>query len=120
MMVLNVSATELIYRPVSPLFTGNPGTNSYLSSSYRTQKQEPREQRSELERLQQSLQSRLLSEVLRDLSDPESDIFDEGSVTLNSGDVLITATREDGDLTILLNDGSEDVTIFVENYFPSE
>lgn len=108
-------ATELVYRHQSPSFGGNPAVGAYLLNSYQSQATEEadREPRTPLERFQQSLESRLVSELLRDIEDNP----DGGAVDTN--DFTVNAQNENGTLfiTILDKNTGELSTIEVENYY---
>lgn len=108
-------STELVYRPYNPSFGGSPATGAYWLNSYQTQKKEEveREERSSLDRFKQSLESRLVSQLLRDLEDNP----DGGSV--DTEDFTVNAQNTDGTLLVTIVDKNtgEVSTIEVENYY---
>ncbi|WP_086981387.1 curli assembly protein CsgF [Vibrio aphrogenes] len=74
--ILNVSATELIYQPVNPSFGGNPYNGTHLLNIANAINQyEPDDELglTAADRLQTTLQSRLLNNLLDDVSSGKSD-----------------------------------------------
>lgn len=76
LMAFHVSATELIYQPVNPSFGGNPYNGTHLLNIANAINQyEPDDELglTAADRLQTTLQSRLLNNLLDDVSSGQSD-----------------------------------------------
>jgi len=99
------SATELIYEPVNPNFGGNPLNGSYLLNNAQAQdrfKDPDREdtvyeQPSALDRFTDSLETRLLNQLL-------TDVGNGNSGELVTDDFVVQITDNDGVLTVLITD----------------
>lgn len=97
--IVTAQAGPLVYQPVNPSFGGNPLNGSYLLNNAQSQNtfKDPdiaaRVQRSDLDRFTDSLQSRLLSQLLADVGNSNTGslvtddfsihIVDDGSGGLN-------------------------------------
>lgn len=100
-----VSATELIYEPVNPNFGGNPLNGSYLLNNAQAQdrhKDPDREdmlyeQPSALDRFTDSLETRLLNQLL-------TDVGNGNSGELITDDFVVQIVDNDGVLTVLITD----------------
>lgn len=101
----SVSATELIYQPVNPNFGGNPLNGSFLLSNAQAQdtNDDPDridsllEQQSALDRFTDSLETRLLSQLL-------TDVGNGNSGELVTDDFVVQIVDVDGTLTVLVTD----------------
>ncbi|SDJ92039.1 curli assembly protein CsgF [Microbulbifer yueqingensis] len=99
------SATELIYTPVNPNFGGNPLNGSYLISNAQSQddNEDPDrpedlyEQPSALDRFTDSLETRLLNQLL-------TDVGNGNSGELITDDFIVQIVDTDGVLTVLITD----------------
>ncbi|MCX2781225.1 curli production assembly protein CsgF [Microbulbifer thermotolerans] len=102
-----LSATELIYEPVNPNFGGNPLNGSYLLNNAQAQdrhKDPDRldtlyEQPSALDRFTDSLETRLLNQLL-------TDVGNGNSGELITDDFIVQIVDNDGVLTVLVTDRS--------------
>ncbi len=101
-----LSATELVYTPVNPSFGGSPLNGAWLLGSAQAQndKKDPDAfdrgsltGTSALDRFTSQLESRLLSNLLNKLDDPNG-----GS--LETDDFLINVVNLDGNLTVQITD----------------
>ena len=99
-------ASELIYTPVNPSFGGNPANGSYLLSSAQAQNKKKAsssssyDETSELERFNDSLQSRLLSQLLADIGQEGTN-----SGLMETEDFLVEITQDnDGNLLVRTTD----------------
>ncbi|MFI2811303.1 MULTISPECIES: curli assembly protein CsgF [Microbulbifer] len=98
-------ATELIYEPTNPNFGGNPLNGSYLLSNAQAQddNEDPDrpedlfEQPSPLDRFTDSLETRLLNQLL-------TDVGNGNSGELITDDFIVQIVDTDGVLTILVTD----------------
>ncbi|USD20817.1 curli assembly protein CsgF [Microbulbifer variabilis] len=103
----SVIATELIYEPVNPNFGGNPLNGTYLLQSAQSQDshEDPDkhdslyEQPSALDRFTDSLETRLLNQLL-------TDVGDGNSGELITDDFIVQIVDNDGVLTVLITDRS--------------
>lgn len=101
----SVSATELVYQPVNPNFGGNPLNGSFLLSTAQAQdtNEDPDridsllEQQSALDRFTDSLETRLLSQLL-------TDVGNGNSGELVTDDFIVQIVDVDGTLTVLITD----------------
>lgn len=101
----SVTATELIYQPVNPNFGGNPLNGSFLLSTAQAQDthEDPDridsllEQQSALDRFTDSLETRLLSQLL-------TDVGNGNSGELITDDFVVQIVDVDGTLTVLVTD----------------
>lgn len=97
----SVHSGELIYRPLNPSFGGDPFMGNYLLNKAQSQdtNKDPStsgfEPTSPTERLIQSLESRLLSQLIADVSSGD---LNEGSFNSNDYGVVI---RDDGGQLII-------------------
>lgn len=99
------SATELIYEPVNPSFGGNPLNGNYLLSNAQAQDthEDPNrpedlyEQPSALDRFTDSLETRLLNQLL-------TDVGNGNSGELVTDDFVVQIVDNDGVLTVLITD----------------
>lgn len=105
-------AGELVYQPINPSFGGDPFVGNYLLGKAQAQDtHEPPgidrfERLSATERLVQSLQSRLISQLISDVGSGE---IDEG--TFDSTEFGVVIRDEGGQLTINVTDkATGDVT----------
>jgi curli production assembly/transport component CsgF len=101
-------ATELTYNPVNPSFGGSPLNGSYLlgnAQAQDTNKDPDAVSRSglgslgtsALDRFSSQLESRLLSDLLRNLDDPNA-----GSLTTD--DFIVNLVNDSGNLTVQITD----------------
>ncbi|QFT56110.1 curli assembly protein CsgF [Microbulbifer sp. THAF38] len=101
----SVSATELIYTPVNPSFGGNPLNGNYLlnNASAQNSKKDPKAGKSpysdssSLDRFTDTLESRLLSQLL-------TDVGNGNDGTLVTDDFIVNILDVDGTLTITITD----------------
>ncbi|HAA45578.1 MAG: Curli production assembly/transport component CsgF [Halomonas sp. 54_146] len=102
---LHATAGELIYRPLNPSFGGDPFMGSYLLGKAQSQdtNTDPDargfESLSSTERLIQSLESRLISQLISDVGAGE---LGEGS--FDSGDFSVVVRDEGGQLVVRVVD----------------
>ena len=100
-------ASELIYEPVNPNFGGNPLNGTYLLSNAQSQDdhKDPDsladlyEQPSALDRFSDSLETRLLNQLL-------TDVGNGNSGELVTDDFIVQIVDNDGVLTVLITDRS--------------
>lgn len=100
-------ASQLIYEPVNPNFGGNPLNGNFLLQNAQSQDdhQDPArpedlyEQPSALDRFTDSLETRLLNQLL-------TDIGDGNSGELVTDDFIVQIVDNDGQLTVLITDRS--------------
>ncbi|GAA5444116.1 hypothetical protein Misp06_02299 [Microbulbifer sp. NBRC 101763] len=98
-------ATELIYTPVNPSFGGNPLNGNYLlnNASAQNSKKDPKagkspySESSSLDRFTDTLESRLLSQLL-------TDVGNGNDGTLVTDDFIVNIIDVDGTLTITITD----------------
>ncbi|BBM02197.1 curli assembly protein CsgF [Microbulbifer sp. GL-2] len=99
------SSTELIYTPVNPSFGGNPLNGNYLLNNASAQNskkdpdsgESPYSTSSALDRFTDTLESRLLSQLL-------TDVGDGNNGTLVTDDFIVNILDVDGTLTITITD----------------
>ncbi len=118
MLAPNIYGSDLVYRPVNPSFGGNPINGSYLLSNAQAQNKKKSgssgssSQRSSLDRFNDSLQYRLLNQLLADIGEGgknagllSTDDFivqiDQGGDGLN----ITTTDKNNGDITTITVDG---------------
>lgn len=100
-------ATELVYTPVNPSFGGNSLNGSHLLNIANAQddfedpdaEDSPFSSRSALDRFTDSLESRLLSQLL-------TDVGDGSGGTLVTDDFVVNIMDVDGSLTITITDAA--------------
>ncbi|WP_444929906.1 curli assembly protein CsgF [Microbulbifer sp. SSSA002] len=100
-----VSATELVYTPVNPSFGGNPLNGTYLLNNASAQNDKkdpdsassPYSETSSLDRFTDTLESRLLSQLL-------TDVGNGNDGTLVTDDYIVNILDIDGELTITITD----------------
>ncbi|WP_226642873.1 curli assembly protein CsgF [Microbulbifer variabilis] len=100
-----VIATELIYEPINPNFGGNPLNGTYLLQNAQSQDDHDDpdkhdsfyEQPSALDRFTDSLETRLLNQLL-------TDVGDGNSGELITDDFIVQIVDNDGVLTVLITD----------------
>ncbi|AWF83516.1 curli production assembly protein CsgF [Microbulbifer sp. A4B17] len=100
-----VNATELVYTPVNPSFGGNPLNGNYLLNNASAQnskkdpdaKKSPYSDSSSLDRFTDTLESRLLSQLL-------TDVGNGNDGTLVTDDYIVNIVDLDGELTITITD----------------
>ncbi|WP_231758250.1 curli assembly protein CsgF [Microbulbifer elongatus] len=98
-------ASQLIYEPVNPNFGGNPLNGNYLIQNAQSQDdhEDPDnpadlyEQPSALDRFTDSLETRLLNQLL-------TDVGDGNSGELVTDDFIVQIVDNDGQLTVLITD----------------
>lgn len=98
-------ATQLIYEPVNPNFGGNPLNGNFLLQNAQSQdsNQDPTKldnlykQPSALDRFSDSLETRLLNQLL-------TDVGDGNSGELITDDFIVQIVDTDGVLTVLITD----------------
>ncbi|MCO1333858.1 curli assembly protein CsgF [Microbulbifer sp. OS29] len=98
-------ATELVYTPVNPSFGGNPLNGNYLlnNASAQNSKKDPDSGKSpysdssSLDRFTDTLESRLLSQLL-------TDVGNGNDGTLVTDDYIVNIIDLDGQLTITITD----------------
>lgn len=99
------SAGELVYQPINPSFGGDPFVGSYLLGKAQAQdtNKDPNARRAEptsaTERLIQSLESRLISQLISDVSRGE---VQEGSFDSNEFGVVVSDSS--GELVVRVVD----------------
>ncbi|MCA8864198.1 MULTISPECIES: curli assembly protein CsgF [unclassified Halomonas] len=102
---LNANAGELIYTPINPSFGGDPFMGSYLLGKAQSQdtNTDPNargiESLSSTERLIQSLESRLISQLISDVG-----AGDVGEGSFDSGDFSVVVRDEGGQLIVRVID----------------
>nr|WP_258190206.1 curli assembly protein CsgF [Stutzerimonas azotifigens] len=105
-LAFEASATELVYTPVNPSFGGNPLNGAYLLGNAQSQddhKDPDAMSRSAtttsaLSRFTSQLESRLLSQLLTDVSDGK------GGGSLTTNDFIVNIVDLDGMLTVQITD----------------
>ncbi len=105
-LAFEASATELVYTPVNPSFGGNPLNGAYLLGNAQSQDDNknpdalPRSATttSALSRFTSQLESRLLSQLLTDVSDGK------GGGSLTTNDFIVNIVDLDGMLTVQITD----------------
>lgn len=103
----NGLASQLIYEPTNPNFGGNPLNGSFLLQNAQSQDdhEDPNnpadlyEQPSALDRFTDSLETRLLNQLL-------TDVGDGNSGELITDDFIVQIVDNDGVLTVLITDRS--------------
>ncbi|WP_226663364.1 curli assembly protein CsgF [Microbulbifer aggregans] len=101
----NTFASELVYEPTNPNFGGNPLNGTYLISNAQSQddNEDPDqldslyEQPSALDRFTDSLETRLLNQLL-------TDVGNGNSGELITDDFIVQIVDNDGVLTVLITD----------------
>lgn len=102
---LNANAGELIYTPINPSFGGDPFMGSYLLGKAQSQdtNTDPNtrgiESLSSTERLIQSLESRLISQLISDVG-----AGNVGEGSFDSGDFSVVVRDEGGQLIVRVID----------------
>jgi len=99
------AATELVYEPINPNFGGNPLNGSYLLSNAQAQDrhkdpdapEDLYQQPSALDRFTDSLETRLLNQLL-------TDVGNGNSGELVTDDFIVQILDTDGVLSILVTD----------------
>lgn len=110
-----LNASELVYRPVNPSFGGNPINGSYLLGNAQSQNnfKDPSaaasrfKDRTALDRFTDSLESRLLNQLI-------GDIGDGNTGTLVTSDFIVDIVDEDGVLTVRITDLETNETTEIE------
>ncbi|KEQ19135.1 curli assembly protein CsgF [Endozoicomonas numazuensis] len=97
-------ASELVYSPVNPSFGGNPINGTYLLGNAQSQNKHTSgttssSQRSSLDRFNDSLQSRLLSQLLADIGEGG-----QNSGMLSTDDFIVQIEQGSGGLNIISTD----------------
>ncbi|MFI8748523.1 curli assembly protein CsgF [Vreelandella lionensis] len=101
----NIAAGELIYQPINPSFGGDPFTGSYLLGKAQSQdtNTDPNarsiETLSATDRLIQSLESRLISQLINDVG-----AGDIGEGSFDSGEFSVVVRDEGGQLVVRVVD----------------
>ncbi len=105
---------ELVYRPVNPSFGGNPLNGSYLLGTAQAQNDHPAptssspfSRRSALDRFTDSLESRLLNQLI-------GDIGAGNAGTLVTEDFIVDIVDNDGVLTVQITDLATDEMTEIE------
>ncbi|EHJ94260.1 Curli production assembly/transport component CsgF [Vreelandella boliviensis LC1] len=104
-LTLQASAGELIYTPINPSFGGDPFMGSYLLGKAQSQdtNTDPDargiESLSSTERLIQSLESRLISQLISDVGSGNV-----GQGSFDSGDFSVVVSDEGGQLIVRVID----------------
>ncbi|MFV8781456.1 curli assembly protein CsgF [Microbulbifer sp. SA54] len=101
----HVAASQLIYEPVNPNFGGNPLNGNFLISNAQSQDdhkdpdrpEDLYEQPSALDRFTDSLETRLLNQLL-------TDVGNGNSGELVTDDFIVQIVDNDGVLTVLITD----------------
>ena len=94
LLTLPVHAGEMIYEPLNPSFGGDPFMGSYMLNKAQSQdtNTDPNtrdiDRLSPTERLIQSLESRLISQLLSDVGNPDNDI-NQGSFDSDEFGVVV-------------------------------
>lgn len=94
LLTLPVHAGEMIYEPLNPSFGGDPFMGSYMLNKAQSQdtNTDPNtrdiDRLSSTDRLIQSLESRLISQLLSDVGDPNNDI-NQGSFDSDEFGVVV-------------------------------
>ncbi|MCW4150917.1 curli assembly protein CsgF [Halomonas sp. 18H] len=94
LITLQAHAGEMIYEPLNPSFGGDPFLGSYMLNKAQSQdtNTDPNtrdiDRLSSTERLIQSLESRLISQLLSDVGDPSNDI-NQGSFDSDEFGVVV-------------------------------
>ena len=100
-----INAGELVYQPINPNFGGNPLNGSYLLGNAQAQndykdpdsRSSSFSQRSALDRFTDSLESRLLNQLL-------TDVGEGNSGTLVTDDFIVDIVDDSGNLTVNIED----------------
>lgn len=111
---LSASASELVYQPTNPSFGGNPLNGSYLLNNAQAQNDHeapssssPFSERTALDRFTDSLESRLLNQLIGDIG--------EGNAgTLVTEDFIVDILDVDGVLTVQITDLETNETTEIE------
>jgi curli production assembly/transport component CsgF len=111
---LATEAGELVYQPVNPAFGGNPINGSYLLSNAQAQNDftgpsssSRLAQRSALDRFTDSLESRLLNQLI-------SNVGQGNEGTLVTQDFIVDIIDQDGVLTVRVTDLETNETTEIE------
>nr|WP_241663943.1 curli assembly protein CsgF [Stutzerimonas nosocomialis] len=105
-LAFEATATELVYTPVNPSFGGNPLNGAYLLGNAQSQDDNKNPDAlsrsatttSALSRFTSQLESRLLSQLLTDVSDGK------GGGSLTTNDFIVNIVDLDGMLTVQITD----------------
>lgn len=104
-LTLQANAGELVYQPLNPSFGGDPFMGSYLLGKAQSQdtNTDPNargiESLSSTERLVQSLESRLISQLISDVG-----AGDVGEGSFDSGDFSVVVRDDGGQLVVRVID----------------
>ena len=113
---------QMTYTPSNPAFGGNPYNYSWMLSSATSQNKlkapvNPREQKSELERLGESINRQLLSQISRSLLQEQLEGFNsfdqEGTFTYGTLNLEIYRTLEGMVINILDTSTGEETQIII-------
>ncbi|MDR5874386.1 curli assembly protein CsgF [Halomonas sp. CUBES01] len=105
LLTLQAHAGDLVYEPINPSFGGNPFTGSYLLGKAQAQdtNTDPNSRRSEplssTARLIQSLESRLISQLISDVGNG-----DVGEGSFDSDEFGVVVRDDGGQLTVRVVD----------------
>ena len=116
-----LTAQQLTYTPINPAFGGNPYNYSWMLSSATAQNQhkapvDPREEKSELERLNESINRQLLSQISRSLLSEQLEGFDfneEGTFTYGTLNMEVYRSLEGIVINILDTSTGEETQIII-------
>lgn len=115
---------QLVYQPTNPAFGGNPYNYSWMLSSATAQNQlkakvNPREQQSDLEKLGESINRQLLSQISRSLLQEQLEGFgsfdQEGTFTYGTLNLEIYRSTEGLVINILDTVTGEETQIIIPN-----
>tara|TARA_R100000789_G_scaffold23435_1_gene26047 strand:- start:58 stop:468 length:411 start_codon:yes stop_codon:yes gene_type:complete len=115
---------QMVYEPSNPAFGGNPYNYSWMLSSATAQnkltaRRSPREEQSELERLGESLNRQLLSQISRTLLQEQLEGFrsfdQEGTFTYGTLNLEIYRSSEGLVINILDTATGEETQIIIPN-----
>jgi len=121
---LSGHSQQLVYEPANPAFGGNPYNYGWMLSSATAQnkltaRQEPREEQSELERLSESINRQLLSQISRTLLQEQLEGFgsfnQEGTFTYGTLNLEIYRSSEGLVINILDTATGEETQIIIPN-----
>ncbi|MGM0932880.1 MAG: curli production assembly/transport component CsgF [Bacteroidota bacterium] len=116
-----LTAQQLTYTPINPAFGGNPYNYSWMLSSANAQNQhkapvDPREEESELDRLNENINRQLLSQISRSLLSEQLEGFDfneEGTFTYGTLNMEIYRSLEGIVINILDTSTGEETQIII-------
>ena len=116
-----LTAQQLTYTPINPAFGGNPYNYSWMLSSATAQNQhkapiDPREETSELERLNENINRQLLSQISRSLLADQLEGFnfdEEGTFTYGTLNMEIYRSLEGIVINILDTSTGEETQIII-------